>query len=360
MSSNVLKKLNNDEKNPYVNIDRSKTQFADIDFTQYFDNKTRPISFRTMVPMCLWVNKIDKLSRINFPYLDRKDGTASCSLDNKPQAWQINMSSDEKGRWKLYNYWVFNVFNLPPRPAGMQIFQATNKKEPPWNLIGLGEAGIFGNSKSIINDAIIWESGIFKILDQSDDSIWRFMTYTKPIPNTKMLYIYDTNLWNVPPTNNKIQDPKNILESKTASHGKATPVGLNQPSQLYITPDPEKDLQLSRFGASYIWVCEKEYTQFICPKSIIIPYTSDLYKQFPQSPGELLKPIGYWTAMKQSTRNMQNWIKYKDGSSDGYRHQLLSLNYKEELETNKNTILIIITLIILVILIITIFYLFKK
>ena len=43
------------------------------------------------------------------------------------------------------------------------------------------------------------------------------------------------------------------------------------------------------------------------------------------------KPFGYLTALKQSTRNMQNWIKYKAGSSNKERSKLLTL--KEERRT---------------------------
>jgi hypothetical protein len=336
----------------------SSTIFADTDFNHYFDNKKRPISFRTMIPMCLWINKTDKLSRIDFPYVNKQTGTVYCDIEREISAQKQKLSPQERAKWKNYNYWVFNVFNLPPKPAGMSIFQATNKSKPPWNLIGLGNAGILGNPNSLINDAYIWENGIFTFLDQSDDNVWRFMTYTQAVPNTKMLYIYDTNTWNVTIDKNLLPDPKDILNSDKARYGAATPVGRDNPAQLYITPDPEPELTISSNGSSYIWVCEQEYTQFICPESIIIPYSAHLYKELNLS--KSIKPTGYLTALKQGTQNMQNWIKYKSGSSNSIRSKLLSINYQQETNPSRNNILIIFSLILLTIITSVIIYLFKK
>jgi hypothetical protein len=354
MSSNDFKKKKQGGKNSNT---QPSQEFADIDFNQYFNNKKRPISFRTMIPMCLWVNKTDKLSRIDFPYVDKKTGKVYCDIERELQNQNKELSPSERAKWKNYNYWVFNAFNLPPKPAGMTIFQATNKKQAPWNLVGLANAGIVGNPNSLINDAYIWENGLFKFLDQSDDNVWRFLTYTQPVPNTKMLYIYDTNTWNVKIDKNQVPDPKDILNSHRSRDGGATPVGRDNPSQIYITPDPE-DLSPLGHGSSYIWVCEREYTQFICPESIIIPYSTSLYKELNLS--KSIKPQGYLTALKQSTQNTQNWIKYKAGSSNNLRSSLLEINYQHEINPPRDNILIILSLIILSIITLTIIYLFKK
>lgn len=348
------------QKNSSGDVPDTPPTFSDINFKHYFDNKKRSISFRTMVPMCLWVNKTDKLSRIDFPYVDKQTGRSYCDRSeiDDPGADTGELVTDaEKAKWKLYNFWVFNVFNLPPLPTGMSIFQATNKQVPPWNLIGFGNSGILGNEKSLINNAFIWEKGLFTILDQSDNETWRFMTYTQPVPNTKQLYIYETNSWKVQVDKNQIPNPKDILNSNKASVGAATPVGIDQPSQYYITPEPDDDMVISSWGSSYIWVCEREYTQFICPDSIIIPYSPDLYRQgFSKSS----LPVGYLTALKQSAQNMQNWVKYKAGSSNKNRSELLALNYQLETNPPVNHILIIFSLIILSTITLTIIYLFKK
>ena len=328
MSSKVLKK-NNPEKKSRAD---SSSIFANIDFNQYFDNKKRPISFRTMIPMCLWINKTDKLSRLDFPYVNKQTGAVSCDLESEIDDQKQQLSPSERAKWKNYNYWVFNVFNLPPKPAGMSIFQATNKKKAPWNLIGLGNAGILGNPNSLINDAYVWENGIFAFLDQSDDNVWRFMTYTQPVANTKKLYIYDTNTWNVTIDKNQPPDPKDILNSDKARYGGATPVGRDSPAQLYITPDRDDELSLSTYGSSYMWVCEQEYTQFVCPESIIIPYSPNLYKELNLS--KSIKPTGYLTALKQGSQNMQNWIKYKSGDSNKARSKLLSITSLEGSRVN--------------------------
>jgi hypothetical protein len=357
MSSNIFENIYNEKQNPFTGNNIKKRTFADVDFNNYFNNKTRPVTFRTMIPMCLWVNKKNKLSRIDYPYLNRANGKITCNQDSNIPDWQQSMTEAEKKEWTLYNYWVFNVFNLPPRPAGMNIFQITNKSQPPWNLIGFGNAGILGNPNSLINDAYEWESGIFTILNQNDSSQWRFMTYTQPVPNTKMLYIYDTNVWNVDIKKNTLPNPKNILTSATSKNGTASPVGIDQPGQLYITPERDDSLTLNTIGSAYIWVCEREYTQFICPNSIIIPYSPDIFKKYNF---QKTKPLGYLTALAQSTRNMQNWIKYKGGSSNTIRSKLLTLNYNKTTNPIHNKLLIIYGIIIFSIVIVAIFYLFKK
>ena len=357
MSSNIFENIYNKKQNPFTENNIKNRTFGDVHFNNYFNNKTRPISFRTMIPMCLWINKKNKLSRIDYPYLNRADGKIECNLNSNNPEWQQNMTNAERKEWKLHNYWVFNVFNLPPRPAGMNIFQITNKTQPPWNLIGFGNAGIMGNPNSLINDAYEWESGIFSMLDQNNPSQWRLMTYTQPVPNTKMLYIYDTNIWNVNIKKNSLPNPKNILESKTSKDGTASPVGIDQPGQLYITPERDDSLSLNTIGSSYIWVCEKEYTQFICPNSIIIPYSPDMFKNYNF---QKTKPLGYLSALDQSTRNMQNWIKYKGGSSNTMRSKLLTLNYNKTTNPMQNKLSTIYVLIIFSIVIFIIFYLFKK
>jgi hypothetical protein len=363
METNIFENVYKRKKNPFTTT-KTFSIFNNNDFNNYFDNKKRPIPLRTMIPMCLWVNKTKKLSRIDYPYLDRKTGKISCKSTNSQiskhselPTWLQNMKQHEQKEWKQYNYWVFNVFNLPPKPNGMNIFQVTNKSEYPWNLVGLGDAGVLGNPNSIIYNADNWESGLFTFLDQNDDTQWRFMTYTQPVPNTKILYIYDTNMWNVNIPKNKIPDAKNILNSKISRFGAASPVGVNSPSQLYITPEPDNELNLSFTGSAYLWVCEREYTQFICPESIIIPYSEDLFTIYGFSK---TKPLGYLTALAKSTRNMQDWIKYKSGSSNKIRSKLSTLNYNKTVKPIENTLTIVLSLVIFSCIVVVLFYLFKK
>ena len=233
------------------------------EFDQY--KNTTQIPLRTMVPMCLWVNKKDKLSRIDCPYFDQINRKVVCSMNPIPW-WQEKMKPNERNKWKKYNYWVFNVLNLPPRPRGMQIWQVTNKSEAPWNNIGLAPSGALAGSKLSTDDSFTWEQGIFKnINDDEKNDIWRFMTYSQPVPNTKKLYIYNTNQWDRTLTqDNNLPNPDNLLSAKQSKNGTAGPVGINEPAQLYITPDEETDLSLAGLGGSYIWDCEKEYTQFGC------------------------------------------------------------------------------------------------
>ena len=282
------------------NLERIVTNNLDAaEFDQY--KNTTQIPLRTMVPMCLWVNKKDKLSRIDCPHFDKINRKIICNMNSIPW-WQEKMKQDERNEWKKYDYWVFNVLNLPPRPYGMQIWQVTNKSESPWNNIGLAPAGSTGVSKLATDNSFTWEQGIFKnINDDKKSDIWRFITYSQPVPNTKKLYIYNTNRWNVSLSkdNDMVPNPNDLFSAKQSKDGKAGPVGINAPAQLYITPDEESELSLAGLGGSYIWVCEKEYTQFACTESLIIPYTDDLNVKLGL---RTVTPLGYWSAMKKVFR----------------------------------------------------------
>jgi hypothetical protein len=184
------------------------------------------------------------------------------------------------------------------------------------------------------------------------------MTYSQPVPNTKKLYIYNTNKWDIPKMDkDTLSNPLELLSAKQSKNGAAGPVGVNQPAQLYVTPDEETDLSLAGLGGSYIWVCEKEYTQFGCTESLIVPYTDDLHVKLGL---RSVTPLGYWSAMKKSISFMQNWVKYATWNSDTLRPELLDLNYKIERDPNWKKSLTIMSITMLLIICMVLFYLFKK
>ena len=392
---------------------------SDTEFRMYYDDTRRPHSNRTMVPMCLYNNESEKLSRVSFPYIDRKTGISKCSKTEIPW-WQADMSIQERAKWKKYSYWVFNISNLPPLPNGMTIFQTINKSQHPWNCVGMDATGLSGVPEHPNGNGIN-DKGILSYLNQANDSIWRFMAYTTPIPNTTKLYIYDTGAgWHVDKTISRddplssgacdrsrfgdicdrtsdrssdrtsdrssdrtsdrssdrssdrtrprlIDDfnddryayapnPDKMFTTKKATYGGAGPVGKIENIQLYITPDENSELTLVQGGLPYIWVCERNHNEFLCPASILVPFSTELYKIFPKT----LKPLGYLTALRQCIKNNQNWIKYKAGNSNQIRSELLSMNYEQEVNPNWKTYVILLLMIILVIISFAIFYLFKK
>ena len=326
-----------------------------VKFDTIYDNKKRPILFRTMIPMCLYVNKSKKISRVEFPTYDKSAGGAYCN-------WMAKMSNQftdaERKEWKLYNYWVFNFMNLPPLPLNMFPFQIKNKADAPYNTIGLTITGLAGTPNATnLDTSYANDEGIFSFLDNDDPNMWRFVTYTYPVPNTTKLYIYDTGLaWNTtlaskdstaPPLSGQPDGP-GILNSKTAKNGIAGPVGTNYPAQLYITPEQNYDMSLNTSGVHYLWVCEQEYSRFDIVNGTLVPNPT------------LQHGFGYLTSLKKSAENLENWMKFNHGDNNQLRSQLLTLNYKKMINPPADTYIIILSILFIAFVLFASLYLFKN
>ena len=362
-TNNLLNNLSLAKENPFLNGPLTLPSGKEIAsrYHEVYNNTKRPLYFRTMIPMCLYVNDTDLISRVDFPYIDRKTNKSVCNLEGQTLSWQKDMSASEKAKWKRYTYWVFNVTNLPPLPSGMAIFQIVNKNKKPWNTIGMNTTGLVGSKHSGANQSIIGDMGVFSFITDKADNIWRFMTYTQPVPNTTKLYIYNTaNRWNVstetPTETPDAPDLTKLLNSKNSKYGVAGPIGSTAPPQLFITPNKHPKLLLRTSFLPYIWVCDKEYTQFVCPNSIIVPYdkssVSTLYKN--------LKSLGYWSALRQSVNNTGNWIKYRHGDDSKARNILDKINYFTMRRSSWKKQIIIFSLLLLCIILFTTMYLFKN
>jgi len=301
--------------NDTIKLQTDRTYDSEIDFNKYYPDNTT--SFNTMIPLCLYVNNKKQLSRIQLPSINTEN-KVTCEFskyDNDPE-------------WKVYNFWVFNIANLPPLPLALMILQVTNNNDSPYNLQSLSPHGIGGNpttnpdSHYFTND-----KGIFNFINEKNQ--WRFVTYYKPVPNTVKLYVYDTSL--------KPDFPKKLLKERDGQ--------IRSFPKLFVTPERNDKLVLSKQAPYNIWVCTKPYTRFKISDAIIIP--SD-------------KGYGYFTAIKKTIPKIQNWIKYKSGSANTLREELHKLNYNTTIHPWWEKNIITVSILIIVIFTLATFYLFKK
>lgn len=299
-------------KKEHVVKNPSQTLSDIIAFNTIYDNSKKKTVYDTMIPLYLYINEKEQLSRIQCP---------SVNNNNELYCSKFNFSVPEN--WKLYTYWVFNFINLPPLPNSMKPFIITNDKNSPFNLKDISITGLQGNISTNIDISTAIEKPIFDFIDIDNTDSFRFVTYTKPVPNTRKLYIYDTTITTGSP-DIRIQE-------------KDTP-------NIFITPYEQPHL---RSGATipYIWVCENKYTTFRVHSGIIIPDN---------------KGIGYNSALKQTIKNTKNWIEYKGGSANIYRSELNNLNWVNSFSKNWKALVIVFSIILIIIIFISILYLFKN
>lgn len=293
-------------------IDFSTTNTYDsvIDFNKFY-LPSEITSFKTMVPLYLYINEKEHLTRIQPPSIT-KTGDFECRFplyDNHPD-------------WKLHTFWVLNISNVPPVPNSTIALQSINNKKAPYTLTSLTHTGIVGNAQ-VPTSAFKRDHGLFSVRDPS----WRFLAYNKPIANTVKLYIYDTN-----------------FSHNVATDKKPSDMDTGRP-RLYVTPKKHDKLLLTKRAPQYIWVCDKEYTRFICPNAIIIPS---------------LKGYGYFSAIEKAIKQTTNWIKYKSGGSNTLREKLHQLNYNTTVHPWWEKNIIITSILLITLILLCTFYRFKK